>query len=81
MDSLLIIGSGFVGSNLAIYAKGRYDIHITRHNSPVHEDIPGSISNLDITNAQQTHNLIKKIAPKIIIHTAAISTIALRISE
>ena len=74
MDSVLIIGTGFVGGNLALRADNSWEVYVTSHISAIDRKVPGKIFPLDITDRRQTFDLIKAIAPKVIVHTAAISS-------
>ncbi len=74
MDKILIIGSGFVGANLAILAKNNFNVHLTYHNTPVASNMCDNTSHLDITDQRQIGELVKKIAPDIIVNTAAVSS-------
>lgn len=68
MKRLLVTGaSGLLGSKIVELAKGKYDV-IPLHNAkPLHQN---SLK-LDITNRKQVFNLLRKLKPDLVVHTAA----------
>jgi dTDP-4-dehydrorhamnose reductase len=74
LDSLLIIGStGLVGSKIAsLAAKHGFDPYSTQHSrTSASPDFPG----LDITNQEATLALVRKVRPRAIINTAAVTNV------
>jgi dTDP-4-dehydrorhamnose reductase len=75
MHKLLLTGSnGFLGTHFNNLLHKQYNI-VGIYNTTKNELIPESY-NVDITNANALKELIIKIEPQIIVHTAAISSIA-----
>jgi dTDP-4-dehydrorhamnose reductase len=71
---LITGGSGFVGYNMCVFLKDRYETHATYHSHPV--EIKGcSLSNLDITDRTQVSETISRVYPSIIIHSSALSSL------
>ncbi|MBD2664697.1 dTDP-4-dehydrorhamnose reductase [Richelia sinica FACHB-800] len=71
MQKLLITGaSGFLGWHICQLAQSNWDVYGTYYSHPL--DIPGvKMVKVDLTNYQDTKNLIQAIHPSSIIHAAA----------
>jgi dTDP-4-dehydrorhamnose reductase len=68
MKKLLIIGaSGLLGNKIVEFAKVRYEVIPSHNTKPLHSN---SIR-LDITDDRQVSNLIKRLKPHTVIHTAS----------
>jgi dTDP-4-dehydrorhamnose reductase len=78
MKKLLIIGgSGLVGSTLIKYARNIFDIHITINKTESSfVDIPNTKIDL-IANKSKITNLIKRVHPDVVVHTASHSSVDL----
>ena len=72
MKILIIGGSGVIGYNLIQYLIKRNNVHYTFLQNSISE--PNGYC-LDITNKISTIELIKKIRPDVIIHTAALTNV------
>jgi len=68
MKRLLVTGaSGLLGSKIVELAKGKYDVIPLHDAKPLHQN---SLK-LDITNRKQVFNLLRKLKPDLVVHTAA----------
>ncbi len=72
MRILVIGGTGVIGYNLMKYLKNTNDVHYTFLTNKISE--PNGYE-LNITNKENTVNLISKIKPEIVIHTAALTNV------
>lgn len=72
-ERALVIGaSGFIGENIASKLADKYTTFGTYHNHK-HKIDDCEILPLDITNKKETLGLLKRIEPRIVVHSAAIA--------
>ena len=75
MEKILITGgSGLLGGNLAKMARERFETYAAYHGHPIKMKNCNTFS-LDIRNQNTTHNMVNKINPELIIHTAALTNV------
>lgn len=77
-QSLLIIGgSGLVGSTIIEYGMRKFNLHVTINENDIKfENIPFTKLNL-LDDENSIINLIKRLKPKVVVHTAALSSVDL----
>jgi len=75
MQTILITGgSGFLGCNIALKLKDKYDVILGAHNNRTSASIQNTgctISPIDITDISSIYDTIRQFKPDIIIHAAA----------
>jgi dTDP-4-dehydrorhamnose reductase len=75
MRVLITGGSGTLGSSLAYELAGRYDVVATYNVNPIKIEKCKTLR-LDITNRENVLKKVKKLAPEVIVHTAALVGVA-----
>jgi dTDP-4-dehydrorhamnose reductase len=81
MPRLLITGaSGFLGWNLLLHSRERYEVVGTYSSHPPPDGM-GRFLRLDLRDPEATERVIRETAPAIVIHAAAITSPALCMSQ
>jgi dTDP-4-dehydrorhamnose reductase len=74
MEKILVIGAGLLGSRIVEQAKGEYEVHAADADASL-SDVGCQFHKLDITEKQSVVDLLYKVKPKAVFHTAALTNV------
>jgi len=74
MDKILVIGAGLLGSRIVEQARDNYEVHAADADASL-SDVGCQFHRLDITEKQAVVDLLYKVRPKAVFHTAALTNV------